>query len=632
MLARYDFADLTSARTRTPLEQAFRTFCRDFEIVSKEKGLTKLRFYNSQELSLRAIMAGLKRGVHHFTILKGRQLGISTFCLALDLFWLIVFKGTQGAIVVDDESNRDQFKATITGYLGKLPAKYRVGVRSHNRNQLVLSNGSVLFYIIAGTKRKGSFGHGKGLNFVHATELSRYGDAEAWASFVSALAEEHPWRLFIYESTARGYNLFNDVWEEAVDSVDKAALFLGWWTKETYRLKRGSPRYNQVMPLVEYTADEEEGMRKVKEGYNVEVDDEQVAWWRAKGRELGSRNSEGYLEQEFPWTADDAFRLSGRVFFPLKQVNELVRQATGKTFMGFRFHFGDTYETVELEQVKNVREAELRVWEQPSAFGEYSLGADPAYGTAVEGNTWHDLFAISVLRCYADKVVQVAEYAVNDIDPYKFAWVIAFLCGWYKKTRLVLELTGPGTNVLKELQHVQRELQTGYRAAKARELGINNALAYMAHYLYIRPDSLSSSMLLQMKASTDTKSLMLRRLKDAIMLRTIDIRSVPLLREMPKIIDGGGTIAAEGRAKDDRTLGIGLAYRGYDDWLRPMLANTGATYEAISSKEARAALDTKLSFQQHIVQAHFAGARRVNPDHPPGEWKFTLSDRIPLPS
>ena len=114
---------------------------------------------------------------------------MSTLFLAIDIFWLIVFPGTQGALVIDDESNRDQFKATITRYLEHLPKQFQVRIRQHNRNQLVLSNGSVLYYLVAGTRKKGSFGHGKGLNFVHATELSRYGDKQAWSSFRSALAE-----------------------------------------------------------------------------------------------------------------------------------------------------------------------------------------------------------------------------------------------------------------------------------------------------------------------------------------------------------------------------------------------------------------------------------------------------------
>lgn len=634
MLAKYSF-HRTVTRRRSPLEQAFRSFIADFEIDSKEGGGgTRLaNLYRSQELAIEQIFEGVAEGKHAFTFLKARQLGISTIMLALDLFWLSLFPGTQGALVIDDESNRDQFKTTLTAYLAKTPRRFRVRVRSHNRNQLTLANGSILYYVIAGTKKKGSYGHGKGLNYVHATELSRYGDAEAWASFVSAFAEENPRRLFVYESTARGYNLFSQVWEGALEAADEVAVFLGWWTKEAYRLDAASALYRQVMDS-DITADEREKIDAVRALYGVEVSLEQLAWYRAKTRKLLSNEDEGYVEQEFPWTADEAFRLTGKVFFPIKRVNDLLRLAGQRQFMGFRFHCGDSYETVEIEQVAKVADAELRVWERPSSFGTYALGADPAYGTSIEDNSWLDRFAITVLRCYADRVVQVAEYAADDVDPHKFAWIIAFLCGWYRKTRLVLELNGPGATVFTELKHLRRELQSGHKAQRARELGIHNALQYMVHYLFQRPDSLGGNFLLQFKSNSDSKATILRRVKDAMLIKdALDVRSVPLLKEMPRIVTSGGFIGAEGRAKDDRTLALALAYRGYDDWIRAEMSNNNQTYAAVTAREKAAATDRRLSFQGHIVANHFQQAQlaRLAANRLPGEWKFNLRDRIPLP-
>lgn len=630
-LAKYDFSILGQGAPDSKLIATFRKFITHFQIDSKEGGVVKLRLYRSQMLALEQIALGLKAGIKTFTILKGRQLGISTLFLAIDIFWLIVFPGTQGAIVLDDESTRDQFKATITRYLQNLPRAFKVDIRQHNRNQLVLANGSVLYYLIAGTRKKGSFGQGKGLNFVHATELSRYGDKKAWASFRSALAERSPQRLFLFESTARGFNLFADIWEEAIEAIDNKAIFLGWWTYEHYRIERRSPVFDQMMasPI---TTEEQEKIDKVKELYGVTIDDEQLAWYRKKSRDLLS-GEEGYVEQEFPWYADEAFRHSGKIFFPARQITALHKRAHKLPFAGFRYHMADTFDTIEIQQVKSLTETELRVWELPSRFGQYSLGADPAYGTSVEGqseNTWRDRFAICVLRCYADCVVQVAEYAADDIEPVKFAWIIAQLAGWYRNTKLVLELNGPGASVWTELKHVRRELQSGHRAEASKAAGLSRTLDQMSYYLYQRQDSFSANCMLHFKATSELKGHLMRRAKDSIILNTADIRSVPLLKEMGVVVDKDGQIGAEGRGKDDRTLAYALAYRGYDDWYRASMSAGNQTFELISAREKAAESANKTAnFQSYIYQqtmALQAAARKAQPDSA-GVWQFPIKEK-----
>ena len=88
----------------------------------------------------------------------------------------------------------------------------------------------------------------------------------------------------------------------------------------------------------------------------------------------------------------------------------LTKRAYKMEFAGFRYHMADTFDSIEISQVKRIAETELRVWEMPSRFGQYSVGVDPAYGTSVEGqggNTWRDRFAIcgaALLRRLAIKV------------------------------------------------------------------------------------------------------------------------------------------------------------------------------------------------------------------------------------
>lgn len=632
-ISAYKFEDIGKPGAKSKWRPMLLRFISHLTIDSKETGVGPLVLYSSQKLALEQICEGMTDDVRAFVMLKARQMGISTLLLAIDLFWVTMFPGTQGALVVDDDGNRDQFRNIIVRYIESLPAGWRPKIKRHNRYALVLANGSVLHYLVAGTKKKGSFGQGRGLNFVHATELSRYGDAEAWASFVSALAEQHPNRLFVYESTARGYNLFADIWEEAVDSTEKRAIFLSWWTKETYRIKRSSRQYKALMEA-DLTDEEKEKIALVKEQYGVEIDDEQVAWYRAKSKELMSGEM-GFVEQEFPWTAEDAFQLTGRTFFPRKQLNLLLNRARELPFRGYRYsmaeHFDMTQTFLEINTVKTVKEAALRVWEEPSPFGTYSVGADPAYGSALENNNWRDLFAINVIRCYADRVVQVAEYAANDLAPHQFAWTIAHLCGWYRNTRLVLEMNGPGGAVLQELKHVQNELRQGHRAQIAREKGINNILGSMSHYLYHRQDSLGSGYALHFMSTQDAKAQMFMRFKDAMLQNRIDARSVPMLTEMGKVVSDSGTVGAEGRGKDDRTFSFALGYRGYDDWIRAPMTAAGETFAVQMDRERKAREDAKggTSYAQRIIPSWFKAkaAERAAKPNPGGAWRFEIRDK-----
>ena len=59
------------------------------------------------------------------------------------------------------------------------------------------------------------------------------------------MAETHPNRLFIYESTANGFNHWRDMYYEAKrDKITKHSFFIGWWSKDINFIPKGDPRYD----------------------------------------------------------------------------------------------------------------------------------------------------------------------------------------------------------------------------------------------------------------------------------------------------------------------------------------------------------------------------------------------------
>ena len=68
--------------------QQFYRFCSNLKIETKEEGLRKMdHLLGTQIYVMQEIAQGLEEDIHFFVILKGRQLGITTISLALDLYW-----------------------------------------------------------------------------------------------------------------------------------------------------------------------------------------------------------------------------------------------------------------------------------------------------------------------------------------------------------------------------------------------------------------------------------------------------------------------------------------------------------------------------------------------------------------
>lgn len=553
----------------------FIKFCESMTIDSKELGLVPLRLNGAQRYFVEQMIEGLNQGIRRFTILKGRQLGISTISLALDLYWNFKHPGLQGTLVTDTETNRENFRSILTGYMNSLPKEWRIPVKSHNRTLLMLANRSRFIYQVAGTRQKGSLGRGTAVSFMHATELSSWGDEEGLSSLLATLAEKNPDRLYIFESTARGYNMFHKLWEESKNSVTQKAIFIGWWRNEMYSVEKDSNVYRTYW---DGTLDSEERkwVPEIKELYGIDIMPEQIAWWRWKSEEVAGEGKD--MMQEYPPTERYAFQMTGSQFFTTEKLTENMRIVQEDDYDSFRYSFGDDFDQTEL-RVTHAHNAELRIWEYPKPHGIYVIGADPAYGSS----DWADRFAIQVFRAYADGMEQVAEYCTDNINTYQFAWVLAHLGGAYPNSYYNLEINGPGQSVWMEIQNIKRKASL---AKDSHAKGIFNVAANMREYLYKRADSLSGGGFARHWVSTaNTKERMMNGFKDYFERGMLRIRSEELLDEMHSIVREEGQIHAPGRSKDDRVIAAGLAVVMWNDQVRFQLAARGESMSVSKSKD-----------------------------------------------
>jgi hypothetical protein len=545
-------------------------------INTKERGLITLgpNLLGTQKRLLQEIQRGMEDGVREFVTLKSRQIGVSTLSLAIDMYWLFRYAGTPGVMVVHEESARDQFRAILELYYENLPDMWKQGIVQHNRNQLVLENRSMLQYKVAGVKQTSAktLGRSSAVSFGHMTETAYWGDPEQIHALKASMAEMNPQRFFHWESTANGFNHFHEMWEDALSSVTIRGIFISWWSNEFYRAPRDGRIWRQYWGHKgRVTPQEAAGIKRLIREYSVELDDEQIAWYRWIRAEKVT--DEMALAAEYPWFPDDAFVATGSKFFTGQSITENYKRVLQQPApQSFRVRIGAEFTDTDLVDVPE-RLATLRVWEEPVPGAFYVLGGDPAYGSSDTS----DRFAIVVLRAYANRLEQVAEFCTVDIAPYTFAWVVVYLAGCYQPCVYNLEVNGPGGAVIQEIDNLRKLAGKALRQGEAKTM--RDVIGKMQQFYYAREDSIT-------RRPTGLHTLTTQRVKDVYMSGLKDTfergifipHSKYLLDEMKIVVRDGGSIEAPNQGHDDRVVAAALAVKAWNDQQRARLINQNVVW------------------------------------------------------
>lgn len=549
----------------------FQRFIDVLEVDTKELGRVHLgkNLRGTQKRFLNEMYAGLEEGVHEFVTLKSRQIGISTISLALDMFYGFNTEGAAGAIVTHDEGARDQFRAIMQTYYDGLPSEWTQEQVAHNRNQLVLANRTIFQYKVAGTKETSAktLGRSSALTFCHATEVAFWGDPSQINSLHDTFAEQNPRRWYHWESTANSFNHFYDMWQEAQKSVTVKPIFVSWWADEFARCQRGTLRYREYWGNHgRATPYERDLAKQLIELFNVELDDEQLAWYRWCLAEK-CHGDEDHRRSDFPSTPDEAFVASGSNYFSSEVLTSAYKRVNKERKpQCFKFHLGERFTDTRVQECPD-RQAMLRIWEQPQSGAYYTIGGDPAYGSSETA----DRYVLSVNRCWSNRVEQVAEFCVTELNTRQFAWIVAYLCGCYQPCLWNLELNGPGGAVLQEIDALKREIgRTPAYASVSPD--ITNAVRKISDFLYAREDSLKGRPIGKHTMTTERiKDGYLSLMRGAFECGTYIPHSWWLLEEMRSFIRDGGWLGASGNAKDDRVIAAALSYLAYNNTLRNQL-------------------------------------------------------------
>lgn len=268
------------------------------------------------------------------------------------------------------------------------------------------------------------------------------------------------------------------------------------------------------------------------------LSDEQVLWYRDKRAELGEHR----LLQEYPTTAEDAFRAAGQTYFDpisLGRLRDRVGKPTPEHPLGLiaplrvgtleadgrgkpRFN--------EWEQA--VEKAPWRVYKRPENGRAYVVGADPSGGTS------RDYSSADILD--AETLEQVASF-LGRLDPDDFAVQLNWMGRTYNDALLAVEKNGEGRATVLRLQ----QLNYPYIFRHAFEDNLSGSVA--PTWGWVTSSKTRPTMIAQLETL----------LRDGLMLVN-DERSVKQLESFIRIDTSKLAEAAQG-AWDDAVMSLAIA-------------------------------------------------------------------------
>lgn len=543
-----------------PTEDGFWAWAATVPVASRDTAFGTITPWGTQRELIRQVFEGLNRGIHQFVVLKAGQVGASLIMQLLTLYWYRHSPGLQGVCVADCDEVREYFRDTFTQMAEEADAENTP--RLNNKNQIAWENGSRLLFQTSGRRTGARLGVGRGVAFVHGTEVGLWQNPQALTILRTRVSDKHPHRLSVYESTARGKNWWYDLWTDAEDAVDIHRIFLGWWLREDYTLSPDSPEFARYWDG-RLTLRERQWTEALKRRYRVELTPEQWAWRRWYVMEKAGGDTR-LADQEEPTLPEDAFEATGRSFLGTECVARCRKslKSAPKPKL-YRYEFGARIEECTVKET-NAANADLLVWEMPTPGDAYVIAAVPAHSAEPTCPT----SALSIWKATRDNLIQVAAFASQTCGLQTFSWVIVHLLSAYHVQRraFILEVAGVGAGTLQELNRIQ---DSGWGTQHGQS--VRTLLGPIRHYLWRRPDSMGGSLARQWKSTGELQTWLLRRLKDQVDNGSVVVRDAALISEYERMRQVDDRFESEGRTLEEhRLMCSALAVESWASQLRPL--------------------------------------------------------------
>jgi hypothetical protein len=371
-------------------------------------------------------------------VLKPRQVGLTTWELARDVWYFLTKPGAQVLVVCQsdkDDSAVAQSSEKVTRMLASLE---ELGVhfdfRRASATQWVLAGrDSSLKIIGAGASKAAAAKKGRSgtIHRLHVTEAAFFEHAATTMNaLLKCVPEPETGSEIVIESTANGAaGWFFERYKAAkAGRSSYQALFFSWLQQEEYRtpLEPGE--------VIEPANDNDREQELVeKHGATAE----QLKWFRKQVLDGGSAD---LVDQEYPTDEETCWITPGRTFFSKAQTKKLLAKSEAPRV---------------LEDVgKDGAHGKLSIWTAPIQNAPYIVVVDPSEGLEgeTEASSGDPGAAVVYRRDTGEHVATLHGY----FPTWEMARLVAELGKRFNSAVLVIERNNHGHAVLQALSREQR--------------------------------------------------------------------------------------------------------------------------------------------------------------------------------
>lgn len=533
------------------LDKAYnlRYYLENYHFITDTHGVLKslYPFWDHQEIVYEAYSEEWEEnGYCKLIILKPRQTGISTW-IAASMFHRTIFTPHSFTMLIaqNDNTSGHIYKMSQRAF-DNLPwwmqpeTMYRTktGAMEWDRvdeKERMVNPGLGSNFTVASATRVSGVAIGKTIRNLHMSEVSRYPDDSIFEGDIKPSLNARD-TYAVMESTGFGrQGLFYEQWCAAVEGdTDFCAVFIPVYKVRKY--------YKPITKgKIELTEEETAFNERVKKEDNFAIPDE---FWnfRRTGLRAARRTRDGkagFLES-YPLTPQEAFQSSGLCAFDKDSLeHQDLKYVHDPLWLGEinlisidppRIDTDNIHEVHSKDEIPRRKSGRggnrFFVWEMPEKGESYYVSADVALGNGGDYSVCEIWRAGRGLEPDA----QVAEWW-GWIPPKKFAHVVAAIGIFYNNAEVACEYARDGITTANELRDM--DYPNLYRPQWKDKI-VNQATNYLHWY-----------------TNTKTRDEIIGCMNEALLDRTIIIRSADLIDEMIDFaaVESGGKI--EGQGNDD---------------------------------------------------------------------------------
>lgn len=283
-------------------------------IRDKHGAIVPFKLNRAQTFLHEKLEAQRSKGKVRAIIVKGRQLGISTY-LQARFYWRLwrTTKALRAFILTHEQDATDNLFGMAQRFHDHLPAPIKPATKAANAKELIFADSDCGYQVAtAGSKE---VGRSQTIQLLHGSEVPSWPNAESHVvSLLTTALAKTPETEGILEATAKGVgNVFHRYCIDAVNGESEyEAIFIPWFWGEDYE---------EPCPADHRFSDE-----WMEYGRLHKLMWEQLYWaWKtnrelARAKSLSPESICPDFRQEYPATLEEAFQSSGNSFIPALSV------------------------------------------------------------------------------------------------------------------------------------------------------------------------------------------------------------------------------------------------------------------------------------------------------------------------